>query len=68
MERSSDANSLHEQQIRIIGQLSAIDDPDLLERIERLIDAHRSGLRALDDDEVNAILDDLRHDPSSPSS
>ena len=62
MERTSDARSLHERQIRIIGQLSSIEDPDLLSRIERLIDAHRSGLRALDDDEIESILDDLRHD------
>lgn len=57
--------TLSERQLRIIGQISAIEDPDLLARLERLIDLHRSGLRVLDDAEVEAILDDLRPEPSS---
>lgn len=56
------AHSLHELQVRIIGQVSAIEDPDLLERIEHVIDAYRSGLRAIGDEEMNAILDELRHE------
>lgn len=62
MDRRRDRNSLHERQVRVIGLLSSIDDPDLLDRIERLIDVHRSGLRPLDDAEMRAILDDLRHE------
>lgn len=46
--------------MRIIGAISSIDDPDLLQRLQRMIDTHRSGLRVLDDGELNAILDDLR--------
>lgn len=56
--------TLSERQLRIIGQVSAIEDPDLLARLERLIDLHRSGLRVLDDAEMEAILDDLRPEPS----
>lgn len=56
--------TLSERQLRIIGQISAIEDPDLLARLERLIDLHRSGLRVLDDAEMEAILDDLRPEPS----
>jgi len=62
MERPTDPRSLHERQVRIIGQVSAIDDPELLDRIEHLIDVHISGLRSLDDAEMQAILDDLRHE------
>ena len=57
--------TLSERQLRIIGHVSAIDDPDLLARLERLIDLHRSGLRVLDDAEMQAILDDLRPETSS---
>ena len=56
------AGSLHERQVRIIGHVSAIDDPERLRRIEHLIDAYRSGLRAIDDAEMDAILHDLRHE------
>lgn len=56
--------TLSERQLRIIGQISVIEDPDLLARVERLIDLHRSGLRVLDDAEMEAILDDLRPEPS----
>jgi hypothetical protein len=62
MHRTSDRTSVHERQVRVIGLLSSIDDPELLARIERLIDLHRSGLRPLDDAEMAAVLDDLRHD------
>jgi hypothetical protein len=62
MDSASTAGSLHERQIRIIGQVSAIDDAELLGRIERLIDAYRSGLRTLDDAEMDDILRDLRHE------
>jgi hypothetical protein len=62
MDRTRDRNSLHERQVRVIGLLSSIDDPDLIERVERLIDMHRSGLRPLNDAEMAAILDDLRHE------
>lgn len=54
------AISLSELQMRIIGAVSAIDDPDLLDRLQRMIDLHRSGLRVLDEGELNSILDDLR--------
>lgn len=56
--------TLSERQLRIIGQISAIEDHALLARLERLIDLHRSGLRVLDDAEMEAILDDLRSEPS----
>lgn len=49
-----------ERQLRIIHMISGIDDSDLLDRIEHMIDLHRSGLRAIDEDEMQAILDDLR--------
>lgn len=62
MESTRTAGSLHERQVRIIGHVSAIDDPELLRRIEHLIDAYRSGLRAIDDAEMDAILHDLRHE------
>lgn len=62
MEPIRGTGSLHERQVRIIGQVSAIEDPELLGRIEHLIDAHRSGLRSIDDAEMDAILDDLRHE------
>ena len=60
MEPTSAAGTLHERQVRIIGQVSSIQDPELLGRIERVIDAYRSGLRSLDDAEMDAILHDLR--------
>jgi hypothetical protein len=47
-------------QLRIIRRVASIDDPDVLARLERIIDAHRSGLRRLDDAEVESILADLR--------
>lgn len=56
--------SLFERQLRIIGQVSDIDDPDLLARLERMIDVHNSGLRVLDDAESAAILDELHADRS----
>lgn len=49
-----------ERQLRIIGMISGIEDAGLLSRIERMIDLHRSGLRAIDEAEMQAILDDLR--------
>lgn len=49
-----------ERQLRIINMISGIDDSDLLDRIEYMIDLHRSGLRAIDEAEMQAILDDLR--------
>ncbi|MDZ7707477.1 MAG: hypothetical protein U5J97_06200 [Trueperaceae bacterium] len=49
-----------ERQLRIINMISGIDDSDLLDRIEHMIDLHRSGLRAIDEAEMQAILDDLR--------
>lgn len=52
--------SLRDLQLRIIGRVASIDDPDLLSRLERIIDNHRSGLRRLDDAEVESILADLR--------
>lgn len=52
--------TLSERQIRIISEVSAIRDPAVLNSIERLIDLYRSGLRSLDDREMEAILDDLR--------
>jgi len=39
---------------------TATDYLDLLARIERMIDMHRSGLRSIDEAEMQAILDDLR--------
>lgn len=54
------ATTLSERQLRLIGQISRIDDGDLLLRLERLVDLHASGLRVLDDAEMEAILDDLR--------
>ena len=60
MKATTEGTSVSERQLRIIGQVSTIEDPGLLARLERLIDLHRSGLRRLDDDEMEAILDDLR--------
>lgn len=51
-----------DRQLRIIGMISGIDDLALLDRIEHMIDLHRSGLRSIDDAEMQAILDDLRPD------
>ncbi len=56
-----------ERQLRIISMISGIDDSDLLERIEHMIDLHRSGLRPLDEAEMQAILDDLRPDAEDRS-
>lgn len=61
-----EGQTLSERQIRIIGEVSAIRDPALLNRIERLIDAYRSGLRVLNDREMDDILADLR--PGDPPS
>lgn len=61
-----EGRTLSERQIRIIGEVSAIRDPALLNRIERLIDAYRSGLRALDDREMDDILADLRPGDAPP--
>lgn len=58
------AVSLTELQMRIIGAVSSIDDTELLERLQRMIDHQRSGLRVLDDVEMDSILDDLRPEPS----
>lgn len=57
-----------ERQLRIIGMISGIDDADLLDRIEHMIDLHRSGLRAIDEAEMQAILDDLRPEGEERSS
>lgn len=62
MNGSERGTSLFERQLRIIGQVSDIDDPDLLARLERVIDVHTSGLRVLDDAESDAILDELHAD------
>ena len=56
------ALTLSERQLRIITAVSSIDDADLLARVQRMIDLHRSGLRVLDEREMDAILDDLRPD------
>jgi len=57
---AAEERSPSERQLRIIGMISRIDDADLLARIERMIDLHRSGLRSIDEAEMQAILDDLR--------
>jgi hypothetical protein len=53
------AASVRDLQLRIIRRVASIDDADVLARLERIIDAHRSGLRRLDDAEVESILADL---------
>lgn len=54
--------TLSERQLRIIAAISAIEDADLLARVQKLIDRHRTGLRMLDETEMNAILSELRPD------
>ena len=65
MRGRTSATSYRDLQLRIIGRVASIDDPDLLTRLERIIDAHRSGLRRLDDDEVESILADLKQGATS---
>jgi hypothetical protein len=60
MSGSPATTALRERQLRIIGRVASIDDPDLLARLELLIDRHNSGLEPLDDAEIQDILADLR--------
>lgn len=57
---AAEERSPSERQLRIIGMISRIDDAVLLARIERMLDLYRSGLRSIDEAEMQAILDDLR--------
>ena len=54
--------TLSELQTRLVALIRSIDDPDVLARVQSVIDGHKDDLRVLDEREMDAILSDLRPD------
>ena len=63
MSRPEPLEGRQEQSVRkaaLLERLSAIDDPVVLEDVERLLDEFRAGqLRPLDDGELQALIEEL---------